>query len=165
MSEGRLLKCYGTCGIKYPKSEMTQLGGKNYCQECYKVREKTVRERKRLTDYLDKEWGGFDPRFAMEIKRFEEQGYTVNQLYISARYCIRIAKLEVHREYGLNCLAYYMESALKYNKKMAEQAKQVKSVPEPKPVTVALKEYEDRDSMNRKYMESKVWDLGELDDE
>lgn len=70
----RLVKCYGTCEKKHPKSIMKKIGKKNYCPSCYeeKMKEKNNRKNNRLV----KCYGTCGKKYPKSImKKFSKKNY------------------------------------------------------------------------------------------
>lgn len=130
----RLLKCYGVCGNKYPKEELTQYKGKNYCKDCLKVKRERDEDYKNLTDYIKKIFNNneVNPFIRKQIKDYEEGGFTLKGIRSTLWYIVNILKIRLDERYGIAIVKYKYYEAKKYSQDKNKQREQVSNKQEEK---------------------------------
>lgn len=139
----RLVKCYGGCDQKYPKSQMLVFSNKNHCPTCHtkKVQEKA--ERELLYKYLQNYFNISFPTGLMlrQIKGFvEERNYTLKNIRFTLDYIIRIKKMTINLKSGIALVPHFYEEMLEYYRTLNERRSQM-VLKKTEIVTVKLKPF------------------------
>jgi hypothetical protein len=117
----RLVKCYGTCGNKYPQSEMLKFQNKNHCPSCYEAKVKEVQDRENLYNLLKQVFNISFPTGLMlrQIKQFrEERNYTYKNIMFTVDYIVRIKKVKLQLQYGIALVPHYYDEMIEYYKEL-----------------------------------------------
>lgn len=109
-------KC-SICSRIVPKETVQTLGGKNYCEECYKRHEEEKQAYKDLSDYIY-DLADYDPTIfplvGSQIKRLKEEEGLTNVLILSTlkyMYDLKEPKMNFVPEYGVANLPYFFREA------------------------------------------------------
>lgn len=123
----KLVKCYGTCGGKYPKTEMIEVGKAKtrFCKSCYAEREKKKIEREKLYGSIKKIYNIDFPTGIMlkQIKQYElERGYTLKNIRLTLDYIFNIAECAYpDLTGGIGLVPFYYQDMLNYYKEKIKQ--------------------------------------------
>lgn len=123
MSE-RIVKCFGTCGNKYPKSQMNLISNKNHCPTCYDKKITDKRERELLYQYLQDIFNLKFPTGLMlkQIKELVgERNYTYKNIRFTVDYIIRIKKINLQMKYGIAMVPHLYDEMIDYYKNLKER--------------------------------------------
>lgn len=168
MSE-RLLKCYGYCDSKYPKSQLKKFKanpnnsgpGKNFCFDCHDRKTKEVKDREELYWYIQKTFNLTFPTGNMlaQIKRFrEERGYTYKNIRFTLDYVFNIKGVYTPQiKFGIGFVPYFYDEMIDYYKELNEK-RQNTTVKETTEVQVTIKPFKP----NTEYGEKKFIDMNSL---
>lgn len=113
----RKLKCYGWCGEKWPKEDLTKYKNQNFCRDCYRRKVKESEGLQTLHAVIQQI---FNIPFAnghmlRQIKTFHnERGYDYEDMAKAILYSKHILKKQMHVKYGLGLIPYVIEDAKKY---------------------------------------------------
>lgn len=113
----RLLKCYGTCGEKHPKTELTKYKNLNYCITCYRDKMKNDQERQDLLNVISSVYDIPYPTGFMlrQMKQFkEDRNYSYGDQAKAILYSKNILNKVMKSNYGLGLIPYVIEDAKKY---------------------------------------------------
>lgn len=127
----RLLKCYGYCDEKHPKSDLVKVGSKNFCKKCAKIKEKENKDREILYKTIQTVYNIPYPNGQMlrQIKQFsDERNYTLEGMTKTLCYFVKIMKKKPYLNAGLSFLPYYYDNAIKYYNDLDERRKNLKEV-------------------------------------
>ncbi|PEN61657.1 hypothetical protein [Bacillus wiedmannii] len=136
----RLLKCYGTCGEKYPQSELTKYKNANHCLPCYQAKVKEVEDREKLYELIKKTFNLNFPTGLMlkQVKQFrEERQYTYKNIAFTIDYIVRIKKMKLHMQYGIALVPHFYDEMIAYYKDLKRRREQMKDI-KPRKVTVKM---------------------------
>lgn len=120
----RLVKCYGYCGKKHPKSQMIQLGGKNHCLSCYKRKIQERKDRDYLYKTIKEIFGITFPTGLMlkQIKEYrEERGYSYKNIAYAVNYIYRKKKIKPITSKGIALVPYFYDEMISYYKDLKER--------------------------------------------
>lgn len=131
----RLCKCYGSCGQKYPKSELYELKNKRYCKSCYNTQMKEIEEREQLIKYICRVFGiNFpSPLILKHVKEYHENlNFSYKKIRLCLQYCYEIKKMNFELRYGIRLLEYYFDESWQYYVQLykAQQECQIKKTEE-----------------------------------
>ena len=145
----RLLKCYGYCGKKYPKEELTKLNlnknssspGLNYCSECYNRKVKETADREDLYKFIQDTYNLEFPTGQMlrQIKMLnQERGYTYKNIRFTLDYVFNIKKnYSPITKFGVSMVPYFHDEMIEYYKSLKERRQNLKLVnTEPKVIEI-----------------------------
>lgn len=121
----RKCKCYGNCGEKYLKKDLTQYSNKNYCHSCYEKVVKENEDRVTLYNMIKDNYKVTFPTLMhlAQIKRCKEEGYSYEDMIKAMNYCISILKLSFGPNMGFGWISNHMEEAKEFYRKEAERTK------------------------------------------
>ena len=157
----RLVKCYGTCDLKHYKSEMKQIGGKNFCEKCYMFSVKERNDREDLYHYIQETFNLTFPTGLMlrQIKTFkEERGYSYKNIRFTLVYVLsvrRIYKAEI--KFGIAFVPHFYDEMITYYKELAK--KRADTVVKEQVVQVVKME---KPKENTVYVEKKIINMDDL---
>lgn len=120
------LKCYGECGGKYLKNELTKLGGLNYCIPCAEKKQKETKDREILYTTIQSIYKIPYPNGQMlkQMKDFKEQrNYTYEGMTKTLCYAVKVLKMTLYLRGALALLPYHYDSAKKYYDELEEKRK------------------------------------------
>lgn len=143
----RALKCYGTCGNKYPKEELINYKGNNYCFKCHK--EKLMREKfaQKVCDIFKIKAPG--PRIWAERKRIQETfGFTDETLIMTLEYIFNVKQVKYLSESLCKINAKTVDEALTYWRVEKNQEEMIEKEAE-KPITIHLVRVENKVKKNK----------------
>lgn len=115
----RLVKCYGYCEQKYPKSELIKYKNANHCKPCYDKKVKEVEDREHLYNLLKKTFDLNFPTGLMlrQIKEYREQrSYTYKNIAFAVDYIVRIKKIQLQTQYGIAMVPHFYDEMINYYK-------------------------------------------------
>jgi hypothetical protein len=127
----RPLKCYGTCGSKYLKNEMEQVGSLNYCKTCAaaKIKEQTDRDLLYKTIQVIYKIPYPNGQMLKQIREFKEtRNYTYEGITKALCYIVKVVKIELTQRGALSILPYYYDSSVKYYEDLEEKMKNTSSI-------------------------------------
>jgi hypothetical protein len=156
----RLVKCYGTCGLKYPQEQMKKLSGANHCPSCYESKEKDIADREELYNFLKSYFNLNFPTGLMlrQIKQYrEERSYTYKNIRFALDYMIRIKKIDLNLQYGIALVPHYYDEMIAYYKDLKERREKTQVV-KVKTITVQKKPR----NLENTYRQKKLINMEEL---
>ena len=139
--EVRLLKCYGEECLKsknkFPKEELYEHKGKNYCKKCYEKKKEYDKDYDHLCKYICEIFNCdyVDPYIKSQIKQFNKTGFTLKGIRSTLWYIVNVLKIKLKREYGIAIVKYQYYSAKKYAEEKNNQKTQVKKKEEIEVIT------------------------------
>lgn len=142
----RLLKCYGSCGGKYPKEELESHKGKNYCKDCIvKIKERD-KDYDNLCAYICEifKCPYVNPYIKKQISDFEKGGFTLKGIKSTLLYIVNVLKITLKEEYGIAMVKYQYYSAKKYAENRRTQKNQVEAAE----ATMVVTKYVDINKFN-----------------
>lgn len=152
----RKYKCYGKeCveqNLKYPKDELYQYAGKNYCFPHYQAKLKDKESRERLYGLIQKHFGIPYPTGLMlgQIKKFQNTNhYTLDGIAEAVDYMASQSWVNLDSKYGLGLVPHVYEDAQE-NKKRADAQSSIKFDYKEQNITVAKKDFEKENEVVRK---------------
>ena len=166
---GRLLKCYGYCNKKHPRSYLKKFkanpnssgDGVNYCLDCYDRKAKEIKDRQELYWYIQEEYNLTFPTGMMlrQIKKFvDEHHYTYKNIRFTLDYVFNIRKVYTPQiKFGLGFIPYFYDEMIEYYKELIEKRKNT-TVKETTEKKITIKPFEP----NTKYKEEKFIDMDSL---
>lgn len=155
-----LYKCYGTCDGKYPKDEMVEYKGKNYCKECYEIKFKEDTDREKLYKYLQEIFNINYPTGLMlkQIKEYrEDRNYSYKNIYFTLKYMVEIQKKQLQMQYGIALVPHFYDEMLSYYKRLAEKRANT-VIEKQEPIKIIIKPFEFKND----YKEKKLIDMNKL---
>ena len=161
----RLVKCYGYCEKKHPKSEMTKFKNQNHCSVCYPIKVTNVEEREKLYLFIRELFNLSFPTGNMlrQIKTYkEERGYSYKNIRLTLNYIFNIKKTaKPITKYGIALVPHFHDEMVEYYKDLSERrSKIVFKKPDVVKVNLSPRDYKN------KWHEKKFIDMEALlDDE
>lgn len=119
-----LVKCYGYCGKKHPKSQMKKYAGKNHCPDCYQKKIKEAEDRNKLYKTISEIFGITFPTGLMlrQIKEYRnERGYSYKNIRFAVDYIYRKKKMEPIVSKGIALVPYFYDEMIDYYKDLKEK--------------------------------------------
>lgn len=165
----RLLKCYGYCNLKHPKSNLRKYkvnpnssgDGKNFCLECYDRKVKEVKDRADLYHYIQEVYSLSFPTGNMlaQIKRFrEERDYTYKNIRFTLDYVFNIRKVYTPQiKFGIGFVPHFYDEMIEYYKNLNEK-RQNTTVKEMEEIKITISPFKP----NTEYREKKFIDMNSL---
>lgn len=133
---GRLLKCYGDCGEKYPKELLTKYKSKNYCEACLKKKQERDADYDKLCEYICEIFNApfVNPYIKKQIADYEKGGFTLKGIRSTLKYIVEILGVTLKEEYGIAMVKYKYYEAKKFAENLNKQKGQNKEIKEEKMV-------------------------------
>jgi len=113
----RLLKCYGSDCSKFPKEEMKEFKGKNYCEKCYEEEKKNSEGYKTFLEVVTEAYSIPYPTGLMlrQAKNFRnDRNYEYEDQAIAILYIKNILRKEMNTKFGLGLIPYVIDDAKKF---------------------------------------------------
>lgn len=116
----RQLKCYGSCGKKYPIEELKKYSNKNYCEKCYDEVVKINDDRVALYNMIKTHYNVTFPTSLHlgQIKRLKDKGYSYEDMTKGLTYCVNKLNMKFESQMGFGWVSNNIEEALKYYKEI-----------------------------------------------
>lgn len=160
----RLCKCYGVdCvqkELKYPKDEMLQIGGKNYCKACYDKKMEEDKQRKLLYDFIKESYNiNFPTAFMLkQIKDFKEkENISYKMQRFTLKYVRDILGMDMNPKYGVSIISYRYHEMLEYCKELEKKKEASDELKEGKVEVIRRKKKQ------RNYKSDRIIDLTSID--
>lgn len=130
MQDGnRMMKCHGKkCvdnNIKHKRKDLIQSDtnkSKRFCAECYEIDKVTQLERRKLEHLIVQYYGDLNGMIRRQIKKLEDEGYSLKNIRLSLDYFYRIEKGQLKREMGIGIVPYVHEKMIAYYKEKKRKA-------------------------------------------
>lgn len=158
----RLVKCYGYCNEKHPRSTMQKIGTQNYCPQCYDKKKKEVEDRELLFNCIKSVFNLNFPTGQMlrQIKQYrEERNYTYKNIAFTIKYIVQVKNMQLQTKYGIALVPHLYDEMLDYYKKL-EQRKKSMTGEEVKTRKIFIEPPKLRD--NKKFLKDKLIDVDYL---
>jgi len=162
----RLLKCYGKeCeeqGKKYPKEELYEHNGKNYCFEHLQARQHEERDRAKLNTVIKQVFHIPYPSMRMkaQIKRFQQEySYNLNDIADTIDYMSSLSRVIIDESKGLGLVPYIYDEAMA--ERLRKQQAQAVAVEKPAIKKRVITVSEDKFKTNDLASKNKKFDFGE----
>ena len=156
----RLLKCYYDGDeTKYPKEELHEFHGKNYCLPHYNLKVQEDRDRNKLYAMIRRYYHVKYPTGLMmgQIKKFQTvNGYTLAGIAETVDYMASLSWVAMDETKGLGLVPYLYEEANNAKTQKLAQVADMKKVPIQSTITV------DKNKFNgQRTIKAKKFDFGE----
>lgn len=128
-NSNRMMKCHGRkCvenNIKHKGKDLIQSDTnktKRFCAECYEIDKVDKLERRKLEYFIIEHYGELNGMIRRQIKKLEDEGYTLKNIRLSLDFFYRVEKGEMKREMGIGIVPYVHERMLAYYKEKKRRA-------------------------------------------
>lgn len=115
----RLLKCYGDCGGKFTKEDLTKFKNKNYCSDCLENIKNIDSKKDELYSYIKKIYNT-NPTILhhTQIKNYTNKGITFDELIRGAKYIYDVECKRLTYTDGLGYILNSIDKARTYYDKV-----------------------------------------------